>query len=279
MANKVIKNTVILFLTLLLFADITHAKNQIPKSVYLTNLNHINITNNATKDLKQLKKIIKQRKPKAIYIEQWILLEPNNKNLIKKLSKLAKKHEIKFYLVVGKNTWFGGRGIANTIPYFNEYGKYIDGIVLRIEPNKVNIWKNYENTRAEILNYMLNAYSTLYQEAKKRNLQFIAEFPFWLGDFKGFKKSFPEDACMHSSKLIFLIDNPEMFDKLESSNVKWNEVSCMYNINLTRRATGLSDDLLKEMYNKIKDKFVFYSNFNGFIVDADSTLFDPMQKS
>lgn len=278
MANKIVKIIIPLLVIFFLSTNSAEAEGFVPKNVYLTNLNHINITNNFTKNLKQLKKLIELRKPKALYIEQWILLEPHNKNIIKKIHKVAKKNNIKFYLVVGKNTWFGRRGVINTLPYFNTYEKYIDGIVLRVDPNKVNVWKTDENTKALILNYMLDAYSVLYQEAKRRNLQFIAEFPFWLGDFKGIQKSFPEDVCTYSSKISFIIDNPEMFDKLNSLGIKWNNVSCMYNINLTLRGTGLSEELLKEMYTKLKEKVIYYSNFNGFIVDSDSPLFEAENK-
>ena len=148
------------------------------KKVYLTNFNQINITNDSTKDLKSLKQLIETKKPKAIYLEQWITMEPQNKNILKKLQKIAHKNDIKFYLVIGKNVWFGERGVKNTLAAFNTYGEYIDGVVLRIEPNKANVWKDDSSIKVQILNLMLDAYSAINTEAKKRNKTFYTEFPF-----------------------------------------------------------------------------------------------------
>lgn len=270
MADKTIKAILI---TILLFSFIEgycSAKVIFPKETYLTNLNHLNITNESTRNIKQLKELIKSKRPKAIYLEQWILLEPHNKKLIKKLHKIAQKNKIKFYLVVGKNSWIGDRGKTNTLSYFNQYRKYIDGIVLRAEPNKINVWKDDDpGLKAKILNLMLDAYSAIYIEVKRYDKQFIAEFPFWYSDFKGPLKPFPEDVCTYSSKVIFLIDDPK---KLNNFPTDWNDITCIYNINLTKRATTLNDEKINEVLNKLKSTNTFYSNFNGFIIDSDSPL-------
>ena len=242
----------------------------VDKKIFLTNLNHINITIESIKDLKELKRLICLRNPKAIYIEQWILEEPGNKNLIKKLQKIAKKTSCKFYLVVGRSSWFGRRGVINTIDNLNKYGKYIDGIVLRVEPNKVNVWKDDIGVQAQILNQMLDAYSAIYHETKKRDKAFIAEFPFWLSDYKGPLKSFSQNVCDYTDKIIFLIDDLEKLEKLDM----WNNVTCMYNINLTKRASGQTEESIHETFKKLKTKLTFYSNFNGFIIDSNSTLED-----
>lgn len=263
---------VLIFLFTTQYSDARLEKNEIyitDKTRYLTNLNHFNITNESVKDLKALAELIKDRKPKAIYLEQWILLEPGNKNLLKKLRKISNKSNIKLYLVIGKNIWFGRRGIENAKSAFNIYGKYFDGLVLRLEPNKSNVWKEDPSIKEQILNLMLDAYSSIYAEAKKRNKLFVTEFPFWFSDFEGPLKTFPQNACDYADKVIFLIDDIEKLEKLE---LEWNNVACPYNINITKRATKLSEDLVAETLNKLKNKLYFYSNFNGFIIDSDSSL-------
>src|SRR3989338_6430610 len=266
--NEVLMKVIFVFLVLLFSLnnpETAQSKDAEPISsksesnIHFSNTNNINITNNLTKNLKKLKTFIKAVKPKSIYLEQWILLEPHNKKLLKKLSKIAKKNKTSFYLVIGKNTWFGNRGIANTVASLDLYGKYIDGIVLRVEPNKVNVWK--DDFKVQILNQILDSYACIHNEAKKRNKQFFVEFPFWFTDFKGPLRSFSEDACLYSDKVIFLIYNPT---KLDSLDIKWNDITCKYNIDLTKRATELSDDSISDAYKKIQKKLPFYSNFNGF---------------
>lgn len=239
------------------------------KEVHLTDLSHINITNESTKNLKTLEELIKHKRPKALYLEQWITLEPHNKKILKKIYKLAKKYNSKFYLVIGKNIWIGTRGVANTLAAYDMYGKHVDGIVLRLEPNKINVWK--DEFKVQILNQMLDAYSGIYHEAKKRKKNFIVEFPFWFSDFQGPLKSFSQDACDYSDKVSFIIDNLELLDTLKT---KWNNITCIYNINLTKRVTELSEEVIEETYRKLKRNLTFYSNFNGFIIDSDITIIE-----
>ena len=269
---RALLSTVLSIMIVLNTIQIAHAKKKAivdEKKIYLTNLNNINITNDSTKDLKSLKKLIDSKSPKAIYLEQWITMEPHNKDILKKLEKIADKKNIKLYLIIGKNVWFGERGLKNTLAALDTYGKYIDGIVLRVEPNKANVWKDDFSIKAQILNLMLDAYSAIHTETKKRNKTFIAEFPFWLSDFKGPHKTFSQDACMHTDKIIFLIDDPEKLDKLE---INWHDVTCAYNIDITKRATNQTEDSVRDIYYKLKEKLTLFSNFNGYIVDSDSTL-------
>ncbi len=269
--NKKILTLLSLIASLLINCNIqVHAKRiqEDQKEILLTELDNLNITNESTKDLKKLKEIIETKKPKIIYIEQWILLEPDNKKLLKKLHKISKKINSKLFLVVGKNSWFGDRGIANTIDYFNYYNKHIDGIVLRVEPNKINVWKDDISIIAQILNQMLDAYVGISKEVKNRNKIFTAEFPFWYIDFIGPLRPFPEDACVCANRISLLIDKPEKLKELKN----WNNVSCLYSINLTKRATGHSEEELNEIYNKLNKELSFYSNFNGFIIDSDSNI-------
>jgi|GEM_PF-3094478 len=269
------KATLSIFLSTMIvlnIAQVAYAKKEVildEKKIYLTNLTDINITNDSTKDLESLKKLIDSKRPKAIYLEQWITMEPNNENILKKLQQIAKKNNIKFYLIIGKNVWFGERGLKNTLAALDTYGKYIDGIVLRVEPNKANVWKDDFSIKAQILNLMLDAYSAIHIETKKRNKTFIAEFPFWLSDFKGPNRTFSQDTCMHTDKIIFLIDDPEKLDKLE---INWHDVTCTYNIDITKRATNQTEDSVRDIYHKLKEKLTLYSNFNGYIIDSDSTL-------
>ncbi len=242
---------------------------QIDKKVLLTDITHINIASRLAKDVKSVELLVKSKRPKAIYIEQWVVAEKGNENLLQKLHKIAHKYNARLYLFIGRDTWFGRRGLVNTLSAFDQYGNHIDGIILKIQPNKTNIWKDDLNFQAQILNQMLDAYSAIYIEAKKRNKQFIADFPFWFSDYLGPKKGFSENVCDYTDKVIFLIDDIE---KLEKLDIKWNDITCAYNIDLTKHATVLSDDDVSDMYKTIKSKLTFYSNFNGFIVDSDSSV-------
>ena len=240
------------------------------KEVLLNNINHINITARTAKNIKSVEELIKSRRPKAVYIEQWILVEKGNENLLKKLNKIAHKYDSRLYLFIGKDSWFGRKGLVNVLAAFDQYENYVDGIILKNQPNKTNIWKDDNlDFQAQILNQMLDAYSAIYIEAKKRNKQFIADFPFWFSDYQGPKKGFSENVCDYTDKVIFLIDDIE---KLEKLDIKWNDITCVYNIDLTKHATVLSDDDISEMYKIIKSKLTFYSNFNGFIIDSDSRV-------
>lgn len=240
------------------------------KSAFLTNIHQVNITIDSTKNIKNLKNIIKNKRPKLIYLEQWVLEEPGNKRLLKKIYKIAKKNDVKLFLVIGKNIWVGKRGVHNTINAFNAYGKYIDGIVLRVEPNKTNIWKNQdESMKSQLLNLLLEGYAGAYKESKNRDKKFHVEFPFWYSDFNGPIKVFSQDACDFCDSVHFLIDDIE---KLETLKIKWNEITCPYSINITKRANGHDKESLQKIYNKINLDLTFYSNFRGFIVDSDSIL-------
>lgn len=245
------------------------------KDIFLTNLNHINITEETAKDIKTIQELIITKRPKAVYLEHWITDDPKNKNLPKKLKKIANKYDAKFYLVIGRNSWFGTRGLNHTIDFLNRYENDIDGLVLRTEPNKVNVWKDDLDIQAQILNQMLDAYSAINIEMKKRGKQFIVEYPFWFSDFLGpEKKSFSQHVCEYSSKIIFLIDNLDKLDELYKLKVVWNDISCPYNINLTKRATGQDEKTTHKTYKKLKERLTLYSNFNGFLIDSDSTLKD-----
>lgn len=274
--NKKIIIVILIFSLFIMSSNKLYAKNEIDEKgrEYITDLNHINITNDLTKDFKLLENSIETKRPKAIYIEQWIIVEPHNKKLLKKLSKITKEYEAKLYIVIGKNTWFGKRGFENTSEAYKLYGKYIDGVVLRVEPNKTNVWKDDLSIKAQVLNHMLDAYSAIHQYAKKLDKQFIAEFPFWLNDFKGPNGSFSEDACKYTDKIIFLIDDLEKMDELDELDINWNDISCRYNINLTKRALDKTEESIIEIYKKLKVKLPLYSNFNGFIIDSDSQLLD-----
>lgn len=278
MENKSIKNNVLIYVLILIILIFTNAQEtfaskdeMVDKRVYLTDLSHINVTKGSTSNLKYLNEMIKTKRPKAIYIEQWVLDEPGNKKLAKKLQQIANKNNIKFYLVVGRNSWFGRRGIVNTVEFLNRYEKYIDGVVLRTEPNKVNVWKDDVGIQAQILNQMLDSYSAIYSETKKRDKLFLAEFPFWYSDYQGPQKTFSQNVCDYSDKVIFLIDD---LKKLDSLNIKWNDIPCPYNINITKRATNQPEEITHEILKTIKSKLTFYSNFNGYIIDSDSTLLD-----
>lgn len=243
------------------------------RDIYLSDLNNINLTNETSKNLKEFRKIIKSKVPKSIFIEEWLLSESHNKKLLKKLRKITKKYNVKFYIVIGKNTWFGKRGLSKTLIAYDLYGKYTDGIVLRLEPNKTNVWQKYGDTyKARILNQMLDAYSAIYIKSKELNKDFIVEFPFWFSDFIGPLKSFPQDVCTYADKIIFLIDDEE---KLEDLKIKWNDVTCRYYINLTKRANDKSEEKIKDLYHKINSNISFFSNFHGYIIDSDSILDNP----
>lgn len=246
-------------------------EEEINKEIYLTNFNNLNIARESVNDFKKLKELVKNTRPKAIYIEQWILYETENKKTLKKLYKIAQKYDSKLYLVTGKNTWFGRRGLTNTLEVYNTYGDYVDGVVLRVEPNKSNVWKDDLKIHAEVLNQMLDAYSAIYLEAKKRNKKFVAEFPFWLSDYEGPLKTFSQNVCDYADKIIFLIDDTK---KLEDLNIRWNNVPCSYNINLTKRALNQTEEGLAEIYKNLKIKLTLYSNFHGYIIDSNSSIRD-----
>lgn len=285
MANQIIRMAhlktklifVLISLVLITFNPLnSYAKKlKIEKDIFLTNLNHINITEETAKDIKTIQELIITKRPKAVYLEHWITDDPKNKNLPKKLKKIANKYDAKFYLVIGRNSWFGTRGLNHTIDFLNRYENDIDGLVLRTEPNKVNVWKDDLDIQAQILNQMLDAYSAINIEMKKRGKQFIVEYPFWFSDFLGpGKKSFSQHVCEYSSKIIFLIDNLDKLDELYKLKVVWNDISCPYNINLTKRATGQDEKTTHQIYRKLKERLTLYSNFNGFLIDSDSTLKD-----
>ena len=263
--------TAITTITFCCTAEAKHLKKEpIAKEILLSNINHINIAAKTAKNIKSIEELIKSRRPKAVYIEQWILAEKGNENLLKKINKIAHKYDAKFYLFVGRDSWFGRKGLVNVLAALDQYGNHEDGIILKNQPNKTNIWKKEDlNFQAQILNQMLDAYSAIYIEAKKRNKQFIADFPFWFSDYQGPKEGFSENVCDYTDKVIFLIDDIE---KLEKLDIKWNDITCAYNIDLTKYATVLSDDDISDMYKIIKSKLTFYSNFNGFIVDSDSRV-------
>lgn len=263
----------LLLVYLIFFISTSFAQD---KKIYLTNLNHINITYETASDIEKIKELIELKRPKAIYVEQWIIADSKNKNLLKKLRKITSKNKIRLFIVIGKNTWWGERGKANAISAYDLYGKYIDGVVLRVEPNKTNIWKKNEeepvyNAKAVVLNLLLDAYSVIYLEAKKRHKMFIAEFPFWFTDFQGPNKSFSQNVCDFADKIVFLIDNKE---RINDFDIPWNKVTCPYNINITKRATGQTEDSINEIYEKLKSTLTFYANFNGYIIDSDSKLLE-----
>ena len=240
------------------------------KQIYLNNFRHLNIAPHHAKNLNLLKKVIQEKKPKALYLEQWILAEKGNENLLKDLRKIAKKNKIKLFLFIGRNTWFGQRGAANTIASLDLYGKHIDGLVLRTQPHRINIWKEDDiQTHAEILNLMLDSYANIYRETQKRDKLFIAEFPFWYSDYIGLGKSFSETACQYADKVYFLIDD---LDKLETLDIPWNNVNCSYSINLTKKGIGKTIESINNIYERVKSKLTFYSNFQGFVIDSDSKL-------
>ncbi len=240
------------------------------RSKILTNVNNYALTKDYANDLDKLTEFLSNNPVKSIFIEQWLLQESDNKKLLKSLYSITKKHNSKLYLVTGKNSWLGYRGVDAIIPLYKQYGKYIDGIVFRCEPNRLNIWKD-ESIKVQALNQMLDSYSTIYNYAKKNKKAFIVEFPFWFADFIGPKGSFSDDACMLADKIVLLVDDEE---KISNLQVKWNDSACPYYINLGLRATRQSEDKAKELYKLINKKVVFYSNFQGFIVDPSTKLND-----
>ena len=280
MANKTINSIFfgffILIITFTATTNPVYAKKEreITDEIKLTDLNNLNITLNHAKDLKLVKNLLETKRPKAIYIEQWILiqleLEEGNKKVLQKLYKIAKKNDSKLFLFIGKDSWFGQKGLSNTIAAYNTYGNYVDGIVLKNMPNKTNIWRD-DNVefQAQVLNQVLDGYSAIHHHAKKINKMFIADFPFWFSDFKGPKNNFSQNVCDYVDRVIFLIDDIE---KLENLDIKWNDITCMYNIDLTRKASQLSPTEVEKAYKLIKSKLSFYSNFAGFIIDSDSYI-------
>lgn len=274
--NKNLISTIIAILATIISFYPSEAKfktnnqiGEINRKDFLTDITHINIAARTAKNIKLVEQLVESKKLKAIYIEQWILAEKGNENLLPKLYKIAHKNKIKLYLFIGRDSWFGRRGLVNVIAALDQYGNHIDGIILKTQPNKTNVWKDDVNFQAQVLNQMLDSYSAIYAETKRRNKQFIADFPFWFSDYQGPKKSFSENVCDYTDKVIFLIDD---IDKLEKLNIKWNDITCLYSIDLTKHAAVLSDDDISDMYKMIKSKLIFYSNFNGFIVDSDSMV-------
>lgn len=279
MANKIINNQstkkivlLILALTIIFSStlEVTAHEITLTREAYLSDLNNFMLTKEFAENKEKLEELLKTKKPKAIYIEEWLVAELKDKNYLKKLRKITSSYQSKLFLVTGKNIWFGKRGVDGIISAYNTYESNIDGIVFRIEPNKSNVWKDNLDIQAQILNQMLDAFSAIYAETRKRNKFFIVEIPFWLSEFHGPLKSFTEDICSYSDRVVFLIDDKEKLEKLES---KWNDVTCPYNINLAKRATRQpSEKEISELYTKVQEKVTFYSNFNGYIIDTDSTL-------
>jgi len=278
MANKTMKKqTFTLFLALILFLNSSlilsahgKAEDSIPREVILTNLNNIILNKDCAEDKNKLEEILRIKRPRNVFIEHWIIQESTNKKLLKEVRKITNKYNSKLYFVTGRNTWFGQRAAEHILPLYKEYGEYIDGIVLRIEPNRVNLWKEDDDSmKVQVLNQMLDGYSVVYSYAQKIGKSFIVEFPFWLTDFQGPKRTFSDDACIYADKVIFLIDNEEKLDTLE---IAWNDITCHYLINLGKRATRQNEEKIKEIYNKLNKKLTLYSNFGGYIIDADSSL-------
>lgn len=274
MISRVSINIFLTILTLSIFSLAAIAKEEeeapISRETFLTNLNSFILTKEYADDTHKLEELIEEKKPKAIYVEEWIVSESKDKNYLKKLKKLTSKHNLKLFLVTGRNVWFGQRGVDGIINAYNTYETNLDGIVFRIEPNKSNVWKDNSDIQAQILNQMLDAFSAIYKETQKRNKLFIVEVPFWLGEFHGPLKTFTEDICTYSDRIVLLIDDAEKLDKLES---KWNDLTCSYSINLGKRATRqTSDEKINELYSKVQEKLIFYSNFNGYIIDTGSIL-------
>ena len=269
-SEKIIYSLIVTYSLNILFQNNSLAKDFISKEKYLSSTLEINLTLKNTKDLNEIKTIIKEKMPKIIYIEQWMLLEKGNENLLKKLYKITKKNDIKLLLFIGRNSWIGKRGVVNALTSIEQYGDSIDGIVLRTQPDKLNIWdKNDIRVQAEILNQMLDAYSAINIELKKRNKSFVAEFPFWYSDYKGPTKNFSQNVCDFADKIIFLIDDTS---KLEDLNIKWNDVPCRYSIDLTKKALGQTLEDPDDIYKVIKSKLVFYQNFSSYIIDSDYRL-------
>jgi hypothetical protein len=278
MANKTMKKqtlTSLLALILFLNSSIALSANGkveeiIPREAILTNLSNLILNKDCAEDITKLEEVLKVRRPRNVFIEHWIVQESTNKKLLKEIRKVTNKYNSKLYFVTGKNTWFGQRAAEHLIPLYKEYGKYIDGIVLRIEPNRVNIWREDDDSmKVQVLNQMLDGYAAVYSFAKKIGKSFIVEFPFWLTDFQGPKRTFPDDACIYADKVIFLIDNEE---KLNTINIPWNDITCHYLINLGKRATRQNDEKIKEIYQTLNKKLILNSTFSGYIIDSDSSL-------
>lgn len=232
-------------------------------------INNFNITLESTKDFEGLKNKLLTEKPDNIYIEEWLIYQDHTKDILKKLDKIADKINAKLYVVIGKNTWYGPRGAKVTLQAFKTYDK-ADGIVLRLEPNKTNIWQNYGTEfKVQLLNKMLDGYATIFKEASKLNKEFIAEFPYWLADFQGPLRTFPEDVCHFAHKISFLIDDIEMYDVLPEN---WNDVYCNYQINLTKRANNKTEDEINRLYKKFEKELSYDSYFKGYLIDSDLDL-------
>ncbi len=270
--NKILKVSITILMTII-FAipgECKFKQNvQDLSTELITDITHINISLSDSKNIKKIENLIKNQNPKALYVEQWITVEKGNEKFMQNLYKIAHKHNVKVYIFIGKDSWFGRKGLVNSLTAYDQYGKYIDGVILKAQPNRTNIWKKNLDFQAQILNQMLDAYLAIHLEAKKRNKQFIADFPFWFSDYQGPKKNFSENVCDYADKVIFLIDD---LDKLQNLDIKWNNITCPYNIDLTKHATLITDDDISDMYKTIKSKLSFYSNFNGFIVDSDTQV-------
>ncbi len=275
MANKIIKKLTVLILVLLMFLTsqikcFSHEQEFKDKDFYLKDLKSLMLTMDYANDFSKLEEELINKDPSILFIEEWLVAEMKDKNFLKKLRKLTKKHNTKLILATGKNIWFGKRGVENIFIAYEKYQEYVDGIVLRIEPSKSNVWKNDdESIQVQILNQMLDAYSAIYSDAQKRNKLFIAEFPFWLTEFQGPKGSFSNDACLYTDKIIFLIDDEE---KLKDKKLKWNDITCPYLINIAERATRQNSGKVNEYYKTLKNDLTLYQNFNGYIIDTGEKI-------
>jgi len=230
-------------------------------------IENINITTEAVSNLNELQEQINNLKPKNIFIEERLLYQKKNNNILKDLKKIAKKNSSKLFVVVGKNTWIGKRGIDNTLEAFKVYKNNIDGIVLRLEPNKTNIWQNYElEYKAQMLNHMLDAYSAISKETAKYGKEFVAEFPYWLADFQGPLRTFSQDACLYADRVVLLIDDEDMYEVLGN---KWNDLFCHYHISLSKKANSKTNSEIVKLHKKFNNKLSFDSYFKGYIFDLD----------
>lgn len=230
-------------------------------------IKNINITDADINDLKILEEKISLVRPKYIFIEQRLIVDSKDKKIAKKIHKISKKNKSKLYLVTGSNSWYTSIGTKNTIADINTFHKNIDGLVLRMSPDKTNIWqKEVEEFKIKILNQMLDNYVKIAKAAKKKNLTFIPEFPFWFSDFKGPKNNFSEDVCQITDKVIFLINDK---NKLEEFEIEWNEISCKYLIDVTKRATELTPESSNEAIKFINQNLTLKENFEGYIQDLN----------
>ncbi|MBI1858710.1 MAG: hypothetical protein HYR97_06340 [Candidatus Melainabacteria bacterium] len=214
-------------------------------------IENINITTEAVGNLNELQKQINNLHPKNIFIEERLLYQKKNNNILKDLKKIAKKNSSKLFVVVGKNTWIGKRGID----------------ILRLEPNKTNIWQNHElEYKAQMLNHMLDAYSAISKETAKYGKEFVAEFPYWLADFQGPLRTFSQDACLYADRVVLLIDDEDMYEVLGN---KWNDLFCHYHISLSKKANSKTNPEIVKLHKKFNNELSFDSYFKGYIFDLD----------